>query len=164
MASAPIGISWISPSVRQSLTKDKVCKPIMCLWYFKNICIYLFLAVLNLSWHEVCEISDLSSLTRYQTHVSCIRRWVLNCWTSKEVPPLVLFEWLSFTGWIQPCLWFPKKSPYSIACFESSFWTFISFFFLPYYLFSDYLFGIPPWPYNILYSNFVLIKMFNLKK
>ena len=36
--------------------------------------------------------------------------------------------------------------------------------FLPYYLLSDYLFGISPWPYNILYSNFILIKMFNFKK
>ena len=126
--------------------------------------IYLFLAVLNLSWHEVCEILDLSSLTRDQTYVPCIGRWVLTCWTSKEVPPLVLFEWLGFTSWIQPCLWFPKEPPYSIACFEPSFWAFISFFFLLYYLLSDYLFGISPWPYNILYSNFILIKMFNFKK
>ena len=120
--------------------------------------------MLNLSWHEVCEILYLSSLTRDQTYVPCIRRWVLNCWTSKEVPPLVIFEWLGFTGWIWPCLWFPKELPYSTACFEPSFWAFISFFFLPYYLLSDYLFGISPWPYNILYSNFILIKMFNLKK
>ena len=109
--------------------------------------------MLNLSWHEVCEILDLSSLTRDQTYVPCIGRWVLNCWTSKEVPPLVLFEWLGFTSWIQPCLWFPKEPPYSIACFEPSFWAFISFFFLLYYLLSDYLFGISPW-LSILFVTF----------
>ena len=29
---------------------------------------------------------DLSSLTRGQTHVPCITRWILNCWTTREVP------------------------------------------------------------------------------
>ena len=28
---------------------------------------------------------DLSSPTRYQTHVPCIERWILNHWTTREV-------------------------------------------------------------------------------
>ena len=29
---------------------------------------------------------DISSLTKDQTHISCITRWILNHWTTKEVP------------------------------------------------------------------------------
>ena len=34
---------------------------------------------------------DLSSLTRDQTCVSCIGRWILNQWTTREVQPWTLF-------------------------------------------------------------------------
>ena len=33
-----------------------------------------------------CSMWDLSSLTRDQTRISCIGRWILYHWTTKEVP------------------------------------------------------------------------------
>ena len=34
----------------------------------------------------LCSMWDLSSLTRDQTCISCIARWILNHWTTREVP------------------------------------------------------------------------------
>ena len=34
---------------------------------------------------------DLSSLTRGWTHIPCIGRWILNHWTTREVPAVTLF-------------------------------------------------------------------------
>ena len=34
----------------------------------------------------------LSSLTRGRTHVPCIARWILNPWTTKEVPTCLVFD------------------------------------------------------------------------
>ena len=40
----------------------------------------------------------LSSLTRGQTHVPCIARWILNRWTTKEVPTCLVFDHCQNSG------------------------------------------------------------------
>ena len=45
---------------------------------------------------------DLSSSTRDQTHIPCIRRWVLNHWTTREVPP---WRFLNKGG----ITWYPQE-------------------------------------------------------
>ena len=35
---------------------------------------------------------DLRSLTRDQTSVPCITRWILNQWTTRKIPPLPIFK------------------------------------------------------------------------
>ena len=37
---------------------------------------------------QPCSIWDLSSLTRDQTRVPCLGRWILNPWITREVPTL----------------------------------------------------------------------------
>ena len=39
---------------------------------------------------------DLSSLTRDRTHVPCIGRWILNHWTTREVP-YICFSYCEFS-------------------------------------------------------------------
>ena len=41
-------------------------------------------------------IWDLSSLTRDQTHILCIARWILNYWTARRVLKVPLFDLLLF--------------------------------------------------------------------
>ena len=41
-------------------------------------------------------IWDLSSLTRDQTYVLCIARWILNYWTARQVLEMPLFDLLLF--------------------------------------------------------------------
>ena len=42
-------------------------------------------------WAELLPgVWDLSSLTRDQTRVLCIGRWILNPWTTREVPQSVI--------------------------------------------------------------------------
>ena len=53
---------------------------------------FIFLATLGLCcnvWVLHC-MWDLNSLTRDWTHVPCIRRQILNHWTTREVPPCLL--------------------------------------------------------------------------
>ena len=51
-----------------------------CLILFFSVCLFLpFLTVPYSIW-------DLSSLIRDQTYVPCISRWILNHWTTREVP------------------------------------------------------------------------------
>ena len=58
------------------------------------ICLF-YLAVSGLSYGVKASLFhhmwDLSSLTRDQTCVSCIGRWILNQWTTREVQPWTLF-------------------------------------------------------------------------
>ena len=42
-----------------------------------------------------CGMWDLSSPTRNRTQVLCIGRWILNHWTTQEVPKFCSFLWLS---------------------------------------------------------------------
>ena len=35
----------------------------------------------------LCGMWGLSSSTRDQTHIPCIGRWILNHWTTREIPP-----------------------------------------------------------------------------
>ena len=37
------------------------------------------------------SVWDLSSLTRDRTHIPCIGRWILNCWTTREIPRVLHF-------------------------------------------------------------------------
>ena len=48
-------------------------------------------AMHGLSCCETCGLWHLSSLTRDQTCIPCIGRWILNHWTTREVPAVTLF-------------------------------------------------------------------------
>ena len=39
------------------------------------------------TWLKQPHMWDLSSLTRDQTHILCIASWILNHWTTRQVPP-----------------------------------------------------------------------------
>ena len=47
---------------------------------------------------------DLSSLTWDRAHITCIGRWILNNWTTREVLVLLVLE-LHISGIIH-CLWY----------------------------------------------------------
>ena len=44
----------------------------------------------------LCSIWNVSTLTRDQTHLPCIARWILNHWTTREVPGYLF--WISKYG------------------------------------------------------------------
>ena len=47
-----------------------------------------------IAWAQLLHgMWDLSSLTRDWTCVPCIVRWILNCWTTGEVPLPLFLEW-----------------------------------------------------------------------
>ena len=49
----------------------------------------------------LCGIWDRSSLTRDQTHLPCIARWILNHWIIREVLVLILSDgFLPFSLWM----------------------------------------------------------------
>ena len=50
-----------------------------------------FIVVWELS-NSVIDMSDLSCSTRDQTHVPCIARWILNNWTTRNVPQQILLN------------------------------------------------------------------------
>ena len=79
------------------------------IFFFFNLLICLFyLAVLGLSYGTRASLFhhmwDLSSLTRDQTCISCIGRWIINHWTTRKVPGHFFF----FFFWAAlglHCLW-----------------------------------------------------------
>ena len=81
-------------------------RPFICLNVYlhslstlKNIYFYFFLAMLHCMW-------DLSSLTRDRVHAPCSRVWILNLWTTREVPPLSTVK----SGYLSLLLLFCKSS------------------------------------------------------
>ena len=74
---------------------------------FSFVCLFLptyYLAVLSLVAHRVSSrgaqvqlahgMWNPSSWIRDQTCAACIRRRALNHWTTREVPPSLLFSWI----------------------------------------------------------------------
>ena len=79
-----------------------------CLLILKIAVLFFFLAV-------QCGIWDLSSPTRGQTHIPCIGRQILNHWTTREVPPMVLFLMAKKLRMF-PLRWGAKLRKPDIAC------------------------------------------------
>ena len=53
-----------------------------------KVCLYLAPSALCCSTQPLlpCDMWELSSLTRVQTRIPCPGRWILNQWTTREVP------------------------------------------------------------------------------
>ena len=59
--------------------------------FLKKLFMYLFMAALGLSSHAQTSLYLWHADSREQTHVPCIAKWILNHWTTREVPLLFYF-------------------------------------------------------------------------
>ena len=62
------------------------------LWHVDSLVVVWRLSSCGVRTQLPCSMWDLSCLTRGRTWVPCIGRWILNRWTTREVPSFNLYK------------------------------------------------------------------------